>query len=210
MYRTYGVQSICIVLLLRHKYSASLRPRMLVALVFRHLRYFGPSGGIGPVSIYQLTKNIKFWLTKGNAPIKLLVYTICIILRWYNLVCTYPNYDQVYCGSLDSINFHITSGSLNWSRLWQNKHNYLFPKRCTEDFTLSIMMQNLKYPYWWWKGAFILKTWVSFSLALENMGIVWAEYVVPTFSRHRYARDQVWLPWERSFPTNKGEEAIYK
>ena len=48
----------------------------LVALVFRHLRYFGPSGGIGPVSTYQLTKKLKFWLTKGNVPIKLLVYTI--------------------------------------------------------------------------------------------------------------------------------------
>ena len=69
------MHSICIVLLLRHKYSASLQHRMLVALVFRHLRYFGPSGRIGPVSTYQLTKKLKFWLTKGNAPIKLLVYT---------------------------------------------------------------------------------------------------------------------------------------
>ena len=47
---------------------------MLVALVFRHLHYFGPSGRIGPVSTYQLTEKLKFWLTKGNAPIKLLVY----------------------------------------------------------------------------------------------------------------------------------------
>ena len=48
---------------------------MLVTLVFRHLRYFGPSSRIGPVYTYQLTKKLKFWLTKGNAPIKLLVYT---------------------------------------------------------------------------------------------------------------------------------------
>ena len=91
MYRTYGVKSICIVLLLRHKYSASLQHRMLVALVFRHLRYFGPSGRIGPISTYQLTKKLKFWLTKGNASIKLLVYTIfyyspLIQLGMYSLI----------------------------------------------------------------------------------------------------------------------------
>ena len=34
--------------------------------------------------------------------------------------------------------------------------------------------------------------------------------MVPTFSRHRYAREQVRLPRERSFTTNKGEEDIYK
>ena len=72
----YGVRSISIVLLLHRKYSASLKYIMLVALVFRHLRYLGPSGRIGPVSTYQLTKKLKYWLTKGNAPIKLLVYTI--------------------------------------------------------------------------------------------------------------------------------------
>ena len=74
--RTYNVHSICIVLLLRHKYSASLQHHMLVELVFSHLRYFLPSGRIGPVSTYQLIKKLKFWLTKGNTPIKLLVYTI--------------------------------------------------------------------------------------------------------------------------------------
>ena len=69
------MRSICIVFLLRHKYSASLQHRMLVALVFRHLRNFGASGRIGPVFTYQLTEKLKFWLTQGNAPIKLLVYT---------------------------------------------------------------------------------------------------------------------------------------
>ena len=46
-----------------------------VALVFRHLRNFGPSGRIGAVTTYQLTKKLKKMLTKGNGPIKLLVYT---------------------------------------------------------------------------------------------------------------------------------------
>ena len=39
------------------------------------MRYFGPSGRIGPVFTYQLTKKLKFWLTEGNTHIKLLVDT---------------------------------------------------------------------------------------------------------------------------------------
>ena len=174
---------------------------MLVALVFRQLRNFGPSGRIGPVFTYQLTKKLKIWLTKGNAPIKLLVYIIFIILHGYNLVCTYPNSDQVYWGSLDSINFYIPSGSLNWSRLWQNKRNYIFPKRCTEDLTLSIMLQNLKYPNWWWKGGFTLKTWVLFACVVKT----WVPRIqlkqYPRFPRPRQTIPK-FSRWTHLFTTN--------